>query len=51
MERVGERERSRDGEREGWGQREEDKRWVVVVEAGMGQLRERGILGGERLIE
>jgi hypothetical protein len=51
MERVGERERGRDGEREGWGQREEDKRWVVVVEARMGQLRERGILGGERLIE
>jgi hypothetical protein len=48
---VEERERGRDGEREGWGQREEDKRWVVVAEVGMGQLRERGILGGERLIE
>ena len=28
----------RDGEREGWGQREEDKSWVVVVEAGKGHL-------------
>jgi hypothetical protein len=45
--RLGER----DGEREGWGQREEDKSWVVVAEAGMGQLKERGILGAERLIE
>ena len=26
----------RDGEREGWGQREEDKSWVVVAEARMG---------------
>jgi hypothetical protein len=51
MERVGERERGRDGKREGWGQREEDKSWAVVAEAEMGQLRERGILGGERLIE
>ena len=50
MERVGERERGRDGEREVWGQREEEKSWVVA-EVGMGQLRERGILGGERLIE
>jgi hypothetical protein len=51
MERVRERERGRDGEREVWGQREEDKSWVVVAEVGMGQLRERPILGGERLIE
>jgi hypothetical protein len=51
MERVGERERGRDGEREGWGPREEDKSWVVVAEAGMGQLRERGILAEDRLIE
>jgi hypothetical protein len=36
MERVGERERGRDGKREGWGHRDEDKSWVVVVEAGMG---------------
>jgi hypothetical protein len=32
--RLGER----DGEREGWGQREEAKSWVVVAKAGMGQL-------------
>jgi hypothetical protein len=51
MERVGERERGRDGEREVWGKREEEKRWVVVAEVGMGQLRERGILGVEKLIE
>jgi hypothetical protein len=42
MERVGERERGRDGEREGWGQREEDKRWVVVVDGPTERERDIG---------